>query len=156
MLASTRIVLVLMAAALLPSPVTAQVFPEANGEALAGVTAFDAQFIVSVWLEVQADQERFQARGQTAFERGVRGFGPEVTTSAPNYLFCVISATQRDDVVFYNYDVDYHLFREQGVQPLEWTAGGIASIGADAFTADEAAGDCAETVARVWREQNPG
>lgn len=155
MLTSTRIAAVLATAFVLPSMASAQVFPEANSEALRGVTAFDAQFITAVWQDVQADEERFKARGQAAFERGVRAAGPEVTTSAPNYLFCVISATQRGDVVFYNYDIDYHLYREEGLQPLEWTAGGIASIGADGFTAEEVAGDCARTLSDAWREQNP-
>lgn len=155
MLTSMRIAAVLAAAALLPSSALSQVFPEANGAALGGVREFDARFVTDVWLEVAADQERFEARGQVAFERGVRGAGPEVIESAPNYLYCVISATQRGDIVFYNYDVDYHVAREQGLQPLEWTAGGIASIGVNNFTADEAATDCVETFSRVWREQNP-
>lgn len=156
MLTSSRIAVALVVLILLPSPTIAQLFPETNSGALRGVTAFDAQFITDVWLEVQADAERFQARGQTAFERGVRSTGPEVNTTAPNYLFCVISAAQRGDIVFYNYDVDYHLYREgDGIQPLEWTSGGIASIGTEGFTAEEAANDCVETFARVWREQNP-
>jgi len=156
MLTSTRIAAVLAAAILLPSRALAQVFPESNDGALSGVTAFDAQFVTDVWLEIDADEERFRARGQTAFERGVRSAGPEVSTTAPNYLFCVISATQRGDVVFYNYDVDYHLYREgNGVQPLEWTSGGISSIEAESFTADEAARGCVEAFARVWGEQNP-
>ena len=134
----------------------AQNFPEANPEALRGVTAFDAQFITAVWMDIESvDQERFRARGQSVFERGVRAAGPEVSTSAPNYLYCVVSALQQGDLIFFNYDVDYHLYQEQGIQPLEWTAGGIASIAASDFTADEAAHACAQSFSQAWQEQNP-
>lgn len=156
MLMPARIAATMAAAILLPAPVLSQGFPETNGAALRGVTSFDAQFIADTWLNVEADEERFEARGEAAFERGIRGVGVDVDTAAPNYLFCVISATQRGDIVFYNYSVDYHLYREEGIQPLEWTGGGIVSIGVDGFTADEAASDCVEAFATVWRENNPG
>ena len=152
-----RIGVALALAAVLPTVAQSQqYFPEGNGAALRGVTSFDARFVADAWLEVEGDEARFEARGEAAFERGVRAVGVNVATDAPNYLFCVVSVAQRDGIVFYNYAVDYHLFRDEGLQPLEWSGGGVASIGSGDFTAEEAASDCVETFARAWREHNPG
>jgi len=92
-LTPTRLFVATVLTLVIPASGVAQTFPETNGAALRGVTTFDAQFITNAWLNVESDEERFAARGQTAFEREIRSAGVEVDTSAPNYLFCAISST---------------------------------------------------------------
>jgi len=56
---------------LIPSHSLGQaVFPDANGEAFADVTAVDAYFNITVWTEVEDDEDLFRSNAQGAFELG--------------------------------------------------------------------------------------
>ena len=131
------------------------VFPDANGEALAGVTAVDAYFNTTAWIEVEADEDLFQSNAQSAFELGLRRDGVIVDPSAPNYLFCEIMAAQREEIVLYAYSVQYYTFESSGVHVLTWNAGGLATRGSSLFTDEEVAGDCVDLFANEWLKWNP-
>lgn len=136
---------------------TAQHFPETNGLALEGVDTFDAVFNIAGWLDVAADQDRFRANGQSAFELALRRDAVRVDDSAPNYLFCEVAAAQdfESGKVYYQYDVQYYAYNPDGVHALLWESGAVVSIAAGAFTPDEVAKDCADEFANEWLKQNP-
>ena len=132
------------------------VFPDANGEALAGVTAVDAYFNTTAWIEVEADEDLFQSNAQSAFELGLRRDGVIVDPSAPNYLFCEIKSAQSGEIVVNGFSVQYCTFESNGVHILAWEGGGVVTLGSSRFTAEQVPGDCVDYFANEWLKWNPG
>lgn len=131
------------------------VFPSQNGSVLDGQTEFDAIASIGTWLNVEDDRERFASNLQTAFELGLRRDGVIVDFSAPNYLFCTISAAESYSIVFYSYRVEYFLYNFEGVHKLLWTSGGVATVGSSNFDHESVAKDCVDTFSNEWLKQNP-
>lgn len=138
-------------------PAAAQsVFPAANGEALAGVTAVDAQVLVLNWLEVKGDQEAFRARAQPAFAQAIRGLGLSVADDAPNFLFCELKVAEAPDgSIVYAWAIGYYEFVVAGAHRLQWTTGGIVRVAGGRFTGRTAVEECTDGFRREWSKANP-
>lgn len=131
------------------------VFPDENGNALAGVTTVDAIAMTVTWLGVDGDREVFNRNLQSALELGLRRDGVRVEGSAPNYLFCSLSVAQSGGLVAYSWRLTFYDYQAEGVHRLLWTAGGIVTVGGSNFNADEAAEECIDRFANEWLRWNP-
>ena len=153
--------LVLLALAACAAAANAQGFPRNNGEALAGVAEFDAQFMVATWLANSRSEEVFEENGQGAFVLALRRDGVRVDTGAPNYLFCEIYAAENTVVGggsagwTYVWQVRYFEFSGLGLHTLLWETGGIATRGMVSFLASEVAQQCADAFVSEWLRWNP-
>jgi hypothetical protein len=142
---------------LLASPVAARaqaIFPEENGKVLAGVTSFDASVSLSTWLNVPDDRPRFRTNAQSAFELALRRDGVIVEVAAPNFI-CRIKAAHNTGLIVYAWDVEYYDYQRAGVHVLQWTAGGIVTVGRNNFTPQAAIQECSNAFANEWLKQNP-
>ena len=136
--------------------VSAQVFPDGNGAALAGVEAFDASVVVVTWLSMDRDRERFQENANASFILALRRDGVRVETSVPNYLFCSISAAEAlDTTTAYHWSVQYYDYNATGLHTLLWETGGIVTVGLDNFTPESTIEECANAFASEWLRWNP-
>jgi hypothetical protein len=154
-LAVSVVLALLPAAAGAQGAMPAAVFPENNGRVLAGVRTFDAQFIISAWLNEPRGRDRVESNAQAAFELALRRDGVAVDASAPNYLFCEVSLANNGGLVFYHWSVQFYEFRADGLQQLQWTTGGVATVGERNFEDAEPARDCADAFANEWLKWNP-
>lgn len=154
--ARAALLTILLAGLLTPQPGNAQaLFPSENGQALAGVVAFNAAFLATAWLNVESDQERFESNAQSAWVLGLRRDGVVVDEGSLNYLFCYAEVAQVSGIVAYSWDVKFWQWRSNGVHALLWQTGGIATMGRNLFTPDEVAKDCGDGFAKEWLKWNP-
>jgi hypothetical protein len=150
-----QIVVLLALWAVEPTEARAQVFPNGNGISLAGVTAFDANITVPIWLNVDGDRDRFVSNAQSAWELGLRRDGVEVSSSSPNFLICSLAVAQSGGTVAVQYGVRYFGYKQAGLHPLLWEGGGMLTVGSDNFEADDIAQNCVDTFANEWLKWNP-
>ena len=129
---------------------------DTNGEALAGVTTVAAYVGIRNWQGVETDRDRFQNNAQEVFELGLRRDGVIVNEGAPNYLFCNIWAAQTGGTVTFAFQVMYFTCQTIGVHILEWSDGGIVTVGSDNFTPEGMVGSCVDYFANEWLKWNPG
>ena len=132
------------------------VFPEANGAALAGVAAVDAQVLVLNWLDVGEDRDRFQAHAESAFEAALRSDGMIVGRDAPNSLFCELKVAEiASRSIVYSWAIGYYEFVIAGAHRLQWTTGGIVRMGSSNFSGQAAIEECADRFRQEWLRWNP-
>jgi hypothetical protein len=144
-----------LAASLAARPARAQaVFPAENGQILTGVTAVDAQALVLNWLGMEGGPDALKADAQEAFQSAVEAIGVTADRNA-NFLFCElkVAGVGRATVV-YSWSVGYYEFVVGGAHRLQWTTGGIVTVGRTNFSGATAIEECAEGFRREWTRWN--
>lgn len=89
------------------------------------------------------------------FILSLRRDGVRVEEVAPNFLFCIISATQVPSGVVFTWDVHYFLFNPEGVHLLMWETGGIVTRPPNDFSPKDTAQQCADAFVSEWLRWNP-
>lgn len=142
---------------LVPAASAQSFFPEENGVALAGVQAFDASVRVLTWLAMDGDRELFMDNADSDFVLALRRDGVRVEPSAPNYLFCEIklAGLSSSSLVAYSWSIAFYDFTSDGLHALQWTTGGIVTVGRNNFTAESAIEGCADAFASERLRWNP-
>ncbi|MSR35689.1 MAG: hypothetical protein EXR95_03445 [Gemmatimonadetes bacterium] len=131
------------------------VFPVANGEVLAGVTAVDAQALVVNWLDIELDRDSFRSEAQGALVSALEQLGVEGDDHAANFLFCELKIAGAGNAVVYSWAISYYEFVVGGAHRLQWTTGGIVKVGRASFSGHAAVEECAEGFRREWTRWNP-
>ena len=129
-------------------------FPNANGQALAGVSSFNASVLIS-WLNGDRERDLFLENVQSAFELSLRRDGIRVEGSAPNFLFCNIYAADTGGAVAWTTLVQFFSFEPAGLHRLMWQGGRLSTAERNSFTPDAVATGCGEIIADEWLKQNP-
>jgi hypothetical protein len=104
---------------------------------------------------MEGDQSAFRENIQSAFELGLRRDGIIVDMKAPNYLTCELRFAGSGGLVAYSYDVSYYTYSSSGPHRLQWTNGGIGTVGKSNLTADHLAKTCVDIFVNEWLKQNP-
>jgi len=156
MIGSVRLVFTAAGLLLVAPVLSAQTLPVANGRALAGVKVVDALAAVDMWMDMTADKKNFGLNVQRAFELALRRDGVQVDRATDNYLYCMVSASFDRGAVTYVWDIEYYLYRPEGLHILAWTSGGMGRIGSADFNNGElVAKSCADAFVSEWLKQNP-
>ena len=135
---------------------TAQsVFPQVNGEALAGVKEITALVVVPSYLDMPGDRDLLQRNAQSAFELGLRRDGLIVDFNPSNVLFCRVSAVGCVGMVVYHFNLHFYRLQVEGVHRLLWTNGAFVTVGRNWFSAENVVKNCVDMFANEWLRWNP-